>query len=218
MILVARHGSRLGQTVADIQALGLTALPCPLMETTPTPAVLDKTIKGVIITSPSALPALPPTAKPIHCVGMRTAHEVQNLGFTVGITGRGGAAALVEEIIQTQAPCPLAHFAGDTASSTWYAKLNAAGFGVERIQAYTTHYLEKLPPDVVWQLRRNAVSSIMLFSPAGAHLMVKLMEAENIKTTAFTALCISPAVAKIWPGKTLVAERPLGDKMLTLLK
>ncbi len=218
MILVARHGSRLGQTVADIQTLGLTALPCPLMETTPTPVVLDKAIKGVIITSPSALPALPPTAKPIHCVGMRTAHEVQNLGFTVGVTGRGGAAALAEELIQTQTPCHLAHLAGDTADSGWYTKLNTAGFGVERLQAYTTQYLDKLPPDVVWQLGRNAVSSIMLFSPAGARLMVKLMEDENITPAAFTALCISPAVAKIWPGKTLVAERPLGDEMLTLLK
>ncbi|MBI1363820.1 MAG: hypothetical protein GC134_07520 [Proteobacteria bacterium] len=218
MILVARHGSRLQSTLAALEAAGFTATGCPLMATTPCPPQkLDKTVKGVILTSPSALPALPPTAAPVHCVGLRTAHAVQNAGFTVGLTGRGGARELAEELVNVYTPCPLVHLAGDTAKNDWYNILEEKGFSVKRQPAYTTAYVQVLPRDVVWQLGQNGVSSVMVFSAASARHLARLMRTENLNPEGLTAVCLSTAVAAAWPGPSRIAAHPAVEEMINVL-
>jgi uroporphyrinogen-III synthase len=214
MIVVARHGSRLPETLARLAADGVPAMGCPLMATRPLPPPpLPKACRGVILTSPSALPALEPTALPVHCVGLTTAHAVQNAGFTVGHVGRGGAAALAADLKTALPPCLLAHLAGDTADDTWHADLEAAGFTVTRLPAYTTVYTNELPPDVVWQLSQNGVSCVMVFSAASARHFAGLAG----DVSSLEAVCLSQAVAEAWPGPTRVAATPTLEAMIDLL-
>jgi uroporphyrinogen-III synthase len=238
MILVSRPAPQLPRTVAALRRAGFKQL-CPLpvaeyesftLDTFPADAT------ALILTSAAALTALMTAVRtvgpmekrpgclrflPAYCVGAATARAAKKAGLNVVFVGKGSCQTLAATLAsQKLPPQKFLHLHADNALSGWADTLTAVGHSVAGLSAYHTAYLHTLPATVVSQIKAKQPTHTLLFSPAGAQRLGKLLQKSNLQPSG-TAVAMSPAVAKaaqdFWP-QILVSPQPSLAGMLKALK
>ena len=196
-------------------ALGeLEILQSPLMEIVPVePAALPGPEDAVIFTSVSAVEMFsklqPGSGRRAWCVGERTAQAAREAGFAPR-AGKGGAVNLAE-IICTEQPVPrLWHMHGTHQRGDLAELLGALGHNCRSEVIYDQSSLP-LDPALAARLATGEPMVAPLFSPRTARLLAAAVKnlGANLRVVA-----LSGAVAKEWPGKPVIAERPSAAAML----
>lgn len=224
-ILVTRPLEDGIEIAARLAELGHEAVLAPLLEPRffegPEPELGD--VKAILATSANGVRALiRRTARrdlPLFAVGPQTAAEAQKAGFTDVRSADGDAVALAAATSHWAAPgATLLHVCGEDAAGTLADRLEAQGFVVRRAVLYGVEPAPGLPQSARAALKQNGLDAVMFFSPKSARLFLEL--ASDLPFGRLTALCISPATAKVLPdgafARMLVAEKPNQAAMLAL--
>ena len=216
-ILLPRPAPLLPRAVAALVQAGIpesSLIPLALTTSSPVPFTPPKNAQTLWLTSQLAIQSLvqsditnhlPHTLKslPAYCVGPATTAAAQAAGFTVALTGPGNAAQLAAQVLALKrAPTRFFHPHGPHPTPAIWQALISGGHTVTHAQTYTLTPCTTLPPATVAQLRATPPSLTLLWSPASATALTKLLKSQHIPPSPH-ALCLSPAVAKaaqaFWP-------------------
>lgn len=198
MLLFRAHHA-LADAEAALASAGLSCTPFAISQTEPTSVRLPQS-GHIILTSQAAIPALPQEgAFTIHTVNTTTATAVQKAikgtNHKIGIVGSQDAAALAKEILTAHTPPELFHHLTTSQAQTeWYKPLIEVGHGVQRHQAYATHYVENLTKDAAHSLESG--NDMILCSKRSAEHLLFLSKRANISLAECTAYCLSSAIAE----------------------
>jgi uroporphyrinogen-III synthase len=217
-ILLPRPAPLLPRAVAALVQAGIpesSLIPLALTTPTPVPFTLPPNAQALWFTSQLAIATLiqsdvtnhlPHSLKslPAHCVGPATAAAAQAAGFTVALTGPGNAAQLTAQVLARKLPpTHFFHPHGPHPTPAIWQALTAGGHTVTPGQTYALTPLTTLPPATVAQLQATPPTLTLLWSPASASALAKLLKAHQLPPSPH-ALCLSPAVAKaaqnFWPN------------------
>lgn len=205
-------------TAARLRARGVEPIVAPLL--TIIPMAYDTNVEGaqaLIFTSSAGVRAFPDTraqsAKPVLAVGDATADAARAAGFTNVRSADGDAIALAALAIATLDPSggKLVHIRGTHVAGDVGARLEAAGFTIDRRIAYTAAQVPTLPPAYAQPL------DAVLFYSARAAEAFDALAGDN---TGRIAGCLSQGVADtLKPGwaRIIVAWRPREDALFEAL-
>ena len=219
-LLLPRRADQLASTSAFFEHQGFLTTSVPLLHIETQPVELLESLRGIVLTSSAAVPALPATDLPVYCVGPATARVALARGLRVVYTGRDNATTLATELAARRVHGPLLHPCAENAPNGWLKILEEVGCEVFQQVAYTPVYLEALPDDVIWQLQENQVSWCVVFSLAGGQHLRKLFSAAGLKPGCCGIIAFSPAVATAfhdWP-RVKTARSPQLEEVLYVLE
>jgi uroporphyrinogen-III synthase len=132
-------------------------------------------------------------------VGPASAAAAARIGFTRIEQANGDVAALVDSAIALLRPAggPLLYVSGAVTAGELEAKLEAAGFDVDRVVAYEARPAERLPKACVAALAAGKADGVLLFSPRSARIWAALVSAAELTDAAaqLTHYCLSENVA-----------------------
>lgn len=202
-VLVTRPEPDAERLAEKLRALGHKIFVAPLMrieasgETPPsgieTAVLLFTSANGV---RAAAAAGVRPAAG-VYAVGSATAEAAHAAGFAVAGMAAGNVASLAERVANNQkADDRLVHVAGTELAGDLQGLLEAKGFKVVRWRAYEARAVEALPEPARVFLK-GSPGAVLLYSPRTARVLVTLVKAANLATSAsaHAALCLSPAVA-----------------------
>ncbi|NNU79261.1 uroporphyrinogen-III synthase [Halovulum dunhuangense] len=152
-----------------------------------------------------------------HCVGPATTGAALEAGFRAAMAG-ASAAELTARLSALPADPGrrFLHLRGAHAAADLAGALRAAGHDAAEAVIYD-QVAVPLADEVVHGLRDGLFDTVMLFSPRSARLLAEAAGAAGIPR-ATRLLCISDAVARVFPGHACaVAARPDAAAMLALL-
>lgn len=197
MLLIVRTQDKLLETIDFFEKSGHSALGLPISTTIPQPIDIPEEIQGLILTSSSAIDALPAECSlPVHCVGAATADRLAAKGGNVGLHGVENGRSLAEKILQTLPPQPLLHAAGDQAGTDWYDILEKAGFTITTKIAYKTQYLEALPNHIKTPLLEKKIKAVLVFSAKGAQHFTELAKTSGMQKNTLQGIVFSAHIAE----------------------
>lgn len=232
-ILVTRHTPEAEETARRLRDLGFEPVMSPVRHLVPlNPPPIAGIFDGLIVTSRNALHAgvqLPEQllAKPVFCVGDRTAEAARNAGFRNIVVGEGDAPALVDAIAaRMPAGARLLYFAGEPHREAIEADLAGLGYRLETCITYRMARADGLTGEAVDAFRSGTLTAILHFSAESARDCLDLAESARLATEAARALhfCLSQRVAEavgirgIAPAHIHIAERPDQTSLLALLR
>ena len=217
MFLVVRSSGRLQTTLQDFKKYSLIAQGFQISKIAYHKLSLNKNDHGIVITSPHAALAIPPSRLPLFCVGEATAEEAKSLKHRVALIGEKGAADMAEKMVRRFPPHHVVHAVGDTADTSWHRILEKSGFGVTKTQVYSTEYASALPDDVVSHLKTGNIKCVVLFSEKGATHFLKLIQEAGVDLSAIDCVAFSKEIAQKCTGFRRVAASPVPN-MVTLLQ
>jgi uroporphyrinogen-III synthase len=179
---------------------------------------------GLIFTSVNGVDAFAASsairARPVWCVGTRTAAAAQTAGFvqiTSAAEGGGDAEALIALLRDTSPATPLLHLRGGHARGDLAPRLSAAGLPCDAAIIYD-QVACPLTEEALAALNGAAPVLIPLFSPRSATLCA---EAASKARAPLYPVAISGAAARAWqalrPEAPIVAQRPDSAAMLDAL-
>ena len=224
-ILVTRPLADGQEIAARLAEQGHQALLAPLLE----PCFFDGAepelgdVQAILATSANGIRALAPRTDrrdiPVFAVGPQTAEEAAKAGFADVREGDGDAVALAEAAARwARKDGVLLHVCGEDAPGTLAATLAERGFAVRRAVLYGMTAATALPAAARQALSQGQIDAVMFFSPRTARLFLTL--AQDLPIAGLTALCISPATAKVLPAGAFaalrVAAKPNQAAMLAL--
>ncbi|MCB1360392.1 MAG: uroporphyrinogen-III synthase [Rhodobacteraceae bacterium] len=175
--------------------------------------------RGIILTSASAVPMLPPLpGLTAWCVGPATARAAARAGM-IPRQGGGDAAALIATLTGAAPEGPLVHAHGVHLARDLVRDLAGAlpGLTLRSVAVYEARALD-WPPDVVPALTGQRVFA-PLFSPRAAQRLAAqsgIMDVTGLTPVAISAACaaaLPPALAE----RTLIAGTPDAGGMLRAL-
>ncbi len=200
-ILVTRPPPKAEALARRLRATGLDALAAPVSRIVP----LDEPppvgpVQAAMATSANALTGTVPAAvlaRPIHCVGARTAEAARARGFPDVIEAAGAATDLAEQVAARCAPDagPLLYLAGQPRKPVLEQRLAEAGFDVTIWLRYRAEAVDALPAPAIAALRA-APATILFYSDRAVQLFCGLAEAAGIDVSRLDALCFTPAIAQ----------------------
>lgn len=205
--------------------MGLAPLLAPMLQIERHPVRLPAPagVQAILLTSATALPALPASfhATKLLAVGDATAGKALTAGFTAVQSAAGDAQALLALVAATCTPSAgtlLLPGAADLAADLT-TPLRHLGFRVLRRIVYRARPATFLPPDIHAALHAGTIKHVLVYSPASARAFVRL--ARGIPLGGVAALAISAATAAaLAPLRwrcIRVAPRPNQDALLELL-
>ena len=160
---------------------GISLLPCPMQDVTyrPHAELRLKDAGGILLTSPKAALALPPSdahARPVFCVGRRTAALAREKGYRDVWAGPDNAAALAEAMRQRPVPNHILWLRGDRVSFDFASALA----GVCQIEAQTAYELKTrahLPEAILAAFAAGRIKGVMGLSQAQVEIFDRLLDA-----------------------------------------
>ncbi|KQT11896.1 uroporphyrinogen III synthase [Methylobacterium sp. Leaf399] len=230
-VWIARPEPGASRTAARVSALGHDPLVAPvLMLATTGDAPPDGRFDGLVVTSASAILALPGPAlpgdgtTPVFCVGGRTAQAARDRGFRSVLDAGGDAADLVRLVAATlRPPCRLLHLAGAERKAEPGLSLERAGYAVAIHVSYGMTAAAALPAPVATALAEGQgepVAAALHYSRRSAEVALALAISAG-RGGAFRALkhyCLSADVAAplVAAGGRIhfIAARPSEDDLL----
>ncbi|MGD9980819.1 MAG: uroporphyrinogen-III synthase [Hyphomonadaceae bacterium] len=216
-IAVTRAEPEASRTAARVQARGAQAIVAPLL--TIVPCEYDTNTEGaqaILFTSTNGVRAFPQVGgardRIVLAVGDATAEAAREAGFSDVRSADGDVSALAALAQRELNPAKgkLIHIAGDRVAGDLAGELRAAGFSVERRQAYASVAAIALPDALKQPL------DIVLFHSARAAETFVALGAPN--AAQLTAGCLSAAIAEAaattsWK-RIITAARPREDDLL----
>ena len=229
-VLITRPEPGASATAARVAALGLVPLIAPVVTTRPIGSALPSPddIAAVLLTSGSAIPALPPDYHnlPVLTVGDATATRACAAGFRHVVSAGGDAkdlASLAKAQLRRNArPILLAvgKFQGDPLAD----ELRAGGFRVLRRVVYSVVPAPALSAPAIAALGAGNVRAALFFSAETAQHFVRLVQRARVGTALRSVEAISigrpaaMALGQLTWRRIRVAARPNQDEMLALLR
>lgn len=228
-MLITRPEPGAAETAARIAALGFVPVVAPV--TTIRPAVAElpapDQVQAVLITSGSAVDALPPSHRdlPLLAVGDATAARARRAGQRVVHSASGDAQALVTLAARLCEPGgkPLLLASGAGQGTAVAAALKRLGFSVRHRTVYDVVPVPALLPAVRRTLATEQVRAALFFSADTARVFVRLIRESQVapRLAAVDALAISAATATAlaplpW-RRVRAALHPNQDALLALL-
>jgi uroporphyrinogen-III synthase len=229
-VLITRPEPGASATAARILVLGLVPLVAPVVATRlielalPTP----ENISAVMLTSGSAIPALPSDYHnlPVLTVGDATATRASAAGFRQVVSAGGDAKDLASlakaELPRNARPILLA--VGASQGTVLADELRTAGFRVLRRVVYSVAPARALTAPAVAALRAGEVRAALFFSAETARHFVRLAQRAGVGTALRSVEAISigrpaaMALEQLTWRHIRVAARPNQDEMLALLR
>jgi uroporphyrinogen-III synthase len=191
-----------------LEALGHEVLLAPLLSIRLTArlTIPERDYQAVLITSANGARAIsgrPELARlkgaKALVVGPASAAAAARVGFTRIEQADGDVAALVGSAIAVLRPAggPVLYVSGAVTAGELEAKLEAAGFDVDRVVAYEARPAERLPKACVAALAAGKADGVLLFSPRSARIWAALVSAAELTDAAaqLTHYCLSENVA-----------------------
>jgi uroporphyrinogen-III synthase len=219
-VAVTRAAPDNARTAARLQERGDIPLLAPLLDIEPRP--FDVSVDGVqalLFTSSSGAHAFASQSHtrsvPVLAVGDATAQAARDRGFAHVRSADGDVATLAALTMRTLAPGAgkLLHVAGTHVAGNLAGTLRTAGFVVERRLAYVAVAATDLPLAF-----SEPIDAVLFHSARTASIFIGLGAP---RSTALTAVCLSPAVAEAaqktaWK-QLIVATAPREDALLAAL-
>lgn len=197
MLLIVRSKDQLKYTVEKLVSPSLATKGFAVSKLSYHKLILNGSEDGIIITSPSAALAVPPTRLPLYCIGERTANEARSLGHRVLMDGAGGDAAdMAKSILERYPVQNLVHAAGDTSDEAWYHFLTESGFSVEKREVYTTEYVKEFDADTLGLLQKGAFTHASFFSVNGVNRFKALCTEAKIDISKIKSIAFSQQIAE----------------------
>jgi uroporphyrinogen-III synthase len=198
MILLPRAAAHLPATQAALEETGLadTVTTFTLSHSAPQPMELPPGPLTLAFTSLNAVEAAVAAnlqRYPCLCVGASTTKAAQAAGFPVLHTATT-AAELADHL--TVRPVPkLVHLHGHPANLSWHK-----GHNITPLLAYTTTYIEDLPPAIADAFAQGEVTHTLLLSSESAKHLRRLLQKDTMalwpSSNPPPVLALSPHVAQ----------------------
>jgi uroporphyrinogen-III synthase len=212
-ILVTRPREDGEQIATKLAALGHQALLAPLLEPRfrDGPEFVLDDVQAILATSANGIRALVRRTSrrdiAIFAVGPQTTDEARAAGFADVRNADGDSRTLAEAVVRWTTPekGALLHVCGDDAPGTLVESLVQRGFSARRAALYAIEAATALSPEIRDALGRGAVDAVLFFSPVSAKIFLELCA--GMAMANLTALCISPATAKVLPPGAFAAVR-----------
>lgn len=203
-VLVTRPQPGARATAVQLEVLGFTPVLAPLLrvEALIRDLPAPETLRGVLVTSQQALPALPDLYLdlPLYAVGDATAAAATARGFTQVHSAAGKADDLAALIIRDlpRDGLPLLLAAGFNQGNRLKTILQAFGFAVIREEVYAARSVTALPPAADALLRSEAEGWVLLFSRETALCFHRVCSAATLtaRLSHFRLAAISHTVAE----------------------
>lgn len=216
-VAITRAEPEASRTAERVRARGHEAIIAPLL--TIVPCGYDTNTEGaqaILFTSTNGVRAFPDARgardRIVLTVGDATAEAAREAGFNDVRSADGDVSALAALAKRDLDPAKgkLIHIAGDYVAGDLGGALRAAGFSVERRQAYASVAASALPEAL------NGPLDIVLFHSARAAETFVALGAPN--AARLTAGCLSPAIAEAagkaaWK-RVITAPHPREDDLL----
>ncbi|MCB8879650.1 uroporphyrinogen-III synthase [Acidisoma cellulosilytica] len=228
-VLVTRPQPGAAMTAARLQALGFLPVVAPLLriETFVRTLPAPETLRGILIASQQAIPALPDLYHdlPLYAVGDATAAAARGQGFKQVQSADGKAEDLAALIIRDlpRDGLPLLLATGTNQGYRLKTILQAFGFEVMREEVYAARSVTALPVPAMQLLSSDAEGCVLLFSRETALCFHRVCIAANLsaRLSRFRLAAISHTVAEAvrdLPWATIhVAMDPHEKAVLALL-
>lgn len=204
--LILRPGTAAEETARRVAALGWR----PVVLPSRTVELLDARIaprpwQAITVTSAKALHGLArmgedfdPRLKdlPVLAVGDATAAAARQLGWLDSRSAASNVAGLCDLVLGTLQPLdgPVLYPRGRVVAGDLEGCLSAAGFSVDAPVVYETRRIDGFGPALRALLETDS-GSILVHAPSAARDLADA--AVDVRTGAWTAVCISPAVAEV---------------------
>lgn len=228
-VLVTRPEPGGSATAARLAARGYAPVLAPLLtiETFARSLPAAETLRGILVASGQAIPALPDLYHPLplYAVGDATAAAARAAGFTQVVSAGGKAEDLAALIIRDlpRAGAPLMLATGKNQGDRLKTILQAFGFEVIKEEVYAARSVTALPAAAVHFLREAEGGWVLLFSRETALCFRRLCQATALAASLgrFRLGAISQTVADAaqglpWAG-IHVAMQPTEQAVLALL-
>lgn len=232
-ILVTRPEPVLQEICAALEDLQHEVIVSPLLEVEnlPLPTLDVGGTQALIVTSRNAVRAIARTrqlkqlrAIRVYAVGIATADEARDIGFTDVIAGPGDACALCQMIVQSADPRlgRLIHLAGETVSFDMVSALTRAGFTATTVGVYRARPAVALTKIANEALRSGRLDAVILMSPRSARTFSAIVAADDLRKAAqnLIYICISrptaDALDDLQPRQIQVAENPSLEGVISL--
>lgn len=228
-ILVTRPQPGAAVTAKRLAHLGFQPVLSPLLrvETFARTLPAPENLRGVLIASQQAIPALPADyhALPLYAVGDATAAAARAEGFTQ-VESAGGKAEDLAALIIRELPrdgLPLLLATGANQGDRLKTILQAFGFEVLKEEVYAAHSVVTLPPPAASLLSSGESGWVLLFSRETALCFQRVCIAARLtdELRRFKLAAISPVVADAVKGLSWaaihVAMQPTEKAVLALL-
>lgn len=230
-LIVTRAEPEAGETAARLLALGHEALVAPLSRIVfAEPPALPNRPDAIAVTSRNGVRALALWGKArnwrdvtLFAVGAATAEEARQAGFADIRKADGDAAALGRLIIADLKPgSTVLYAAARDRSSGLEARLAAAGFTVDLVEAYRAETVATLQPPVVEAIRSGRIDGVLFHSRRAAEAFLGLAREAGIADllSGLTFYVLSSRVAEPLAasgGRIMVAERPDDESLMALI-
>lgn len=158
-------------------------------------------------------------------VGEASAEAAAEQGFT-NVRAAGGDVDTLAALAAAEldpAKGPLLHAAGSAVAGDLVSLLGSRGFDVERVVLYEAEKAERLPGDVLADLKQGTLDGALFYSPRTARHFAQLVTKAGLEGElgSVIAYCLSQAVADALEGlgfRTLkIAPEPSQKALLALI-
>jgi uroporphyrinogen-III synthase len=230
-VLITRPREDAESLVAELRAVGIETFVEPLLNiegVAGAAAKLDK-VQAILLTSRNGARALAEATDlrelPIYAVGDATAGAARELGFVNVESASGDSAALAALVEDRLDPGDgaLLHGSGTAVAGDLAGALASKGFTVRCEVLYESRPATRLSTELQAHLTDGALDAATFFSPRTAQSFVNLVNDAGLARAchAVTAICISPAVARMLGSLEFsdirVASRPDGPAMIAAI-
>lgn len=163
---------------------GVSLLPCPMQEVRYRPLTAHglRDAGGILLTSPKAALALPlvdESARPVFCVGRRTAALARSKGYQEVWAGPDNAAALAEAMKQKSLPRRILWLRGNSVSFDFASAL-AGTCHIDTQIGYDLEAKDHLPEDVLAAFAAGHIKGVMGLSQGQIEIFDRLIEAAHL--------------------------------------
>ena len=233
-ILITRPEPGLSETARAVAAMGLEAVPCPLLRIRARrPRLPPATaLHAILLTSGQAVAPLAAAAAadtalmrlPLLAVGDATAARARAAGFTRTLSAAGDAAELEALVRATLPPgARLLLATADRQGGAIARELRRAGYPVHRRVVYGAEPVRRLPVAALAGLRSGGIAACLFFSAETARNFERLCPVSLHQALGvMRAVAISPAVGAALAGlpwqSVQIAAHPDAAAMLSLLR
>ena len=227
-VLVTRPEEDGAETARQLALRGHEALLAPLLKTRffDGPEIGLDGVQAILATSANGVRALarrsPRRDLPLFAVGPQTTAEAQQLGFAEVENADGDATTLAKAARSWANPGKgaLLHIAGEGNDGKLASLLS--DFSVRREILYAVTPVEKMPAEIVAELRAGTVDLALFFSPRSASVFRELVLQQGLGMETMLAAAISQATALalaplLFCEKVRVAAKPDQEYLLKLL-
>ncbi|HPE49445.1 MAG TPA: uroporphyrinogen-III synthase [Hyphomonas sp.] len=199
-VIVTRAEPGASETVARLEARGLKAIPCPMLELAPIAGAVPETegVSHIVFTSANGVRFFAAATGwrqgRAWCVGPSTAEAARRAGFADVHEGAGDAEDLAAEMI---AALPagtggILHVANEAAAGALVARLMAAGLGARFEALYETRPTGALSPEAAVALAAGRCF-VLVHSAKGAAAF------SEVWTHPGNAVIVAISDAAAWP-------------------